>query len=185
MIFFLYFSVGLLFFFEGIYMLNIDGTIQVNESGSAIPSYDNTDIQNFARAWTGFYRQWARSNMEFRENEWNKNRMDPMRVYGPWRDPFPKMDLSNGYIGDKVPLCADLPEKQFLKRGAKYRLLGSSIKPDFHDQPTYYDYSYSHINVRVLQLEDGSVLKSTLMNGGNFPIELTLTSDLVCTLTFI
>lgn len=33
----------------GLYKLNEDGTQQVDSSGSKILSYDNTDIQNFAR----------------------------------------------------------------------------------------------------------------------------------------
>ena len=31
----------------------------------------------------------------------------------------------NGYIGDRVPLCVDLPEKHALRKGAVYKLLGS------------------------------------------------------------
>ena len=160
-------------------MLNIDGTTQVNSEGSPILSYDNTDIQNFARAWTGFSRQESRSNMEFRENEWNKNRMDPMKIYGPWRDPYPKMDLGSGFIGDRVPLCADLPNQQFLKPGATYNLLGSSIKPDMHDQPRYWDWSYSTTDVKIFKLDSGSVLKSVLSAGG-FKPTITLDSELVC-----
>ena len=132
----------------------MDGTVQKNSNGTPIPSYDNTDIQNFARAWTGFSRQNPRSNMEFWENEWNKNRMDIMKLTGPWRDPFPKMDLGDGFIGDKVPLCIDLPDKQFLKVGASYRLLGSGIKPDVHDQPEYWDWSYKlEQDIRIFKLE--------------------------------
>lgn len=48
----------------GIYELNIDGTRKLDSSGSPILAYDNTDIQNFARAWTGFIRQPRRSNIE-------------------------------------------------------------------------------------------------------------------------
>jgi hypothetical protein len=53
-------------------------------------------------------------------------------------DEFSKMDLDGNYIGDRVPLCADLPEYQFLKKGAKYRLLGSSVTPLLHHQPTFW-----------------------------------------------
>jgi len=35
------------------------------------------------------------------------------------------MDLFKGFIGDGYPLCVDLPDKQFLRIGATYRLLGN------------------------------------------------------------
>jgi hypothetical protein len=35
------------------------------------------------------------------------------------------MDLFKGFIGDRYPLCVDLPDKQFLRIGATYRLLGN------------------------------------------------------------
>jgi len=35
------------------------------------------------------------------------------------------------YVGDGYPLCADLPEQQFLKKGAIYRILGAKSNPDF------------------------------------------------------
>ncbi len=54
--------------------------------------------------------------------------MDPMRrIEAQGRDRLPKTDtLVGGYIGDRYPLCVDLPERGFLKIGATYRFLGSS-----------------------------------------------------------
>lgn len=43
-----------------------------------------------------------------------------------WRDWFPKRGLEGKFIGDRYPLCEDLPPKAFLRFGAKYRLLGGS-----------------------------------------------------------
>ena len=37
-----------------------------------------------------------------------------------------KIDLDDGYVGDKYPLCVDQPKYHFLKRGARYRLLGGA-----------------------------------------------------------
>jgi len=48
-----------------------------------------------------------------------------MEINVNWRDHFPKSDLTNGYIGDKVPLCVDLPQKHALRKGAVFKLLGS------------------------------------------------------------
>ena len=69
----------------GLYMLNIDGTKKLDSSGSPILSYDNTDIQNFARAWTGLIRSPGRSNFEMKWWDWD-NRMDPMDVRGEERN---------------------------------------------------------------------------------------------------
>ncbi len=65
----------------GLYQLNVDGTNKLDGSGNPILSYDNTDIQNFARAWTGFTRSRSRANIEL---EWwdDLNRLDPMTLRG-------------------------------------------------------------------------------------------------------
>lgn len=109
----------------GLDMLNMDGTSQLDEDGNPIPTYENSDIQSFARAWTGFQRQARRGNVEARVH-----RVEPMNINGRWRDVFPKTDLYGGYIGDGFPLCVDLPPKHFLRRGATYRLLGSKASPE-------------------------------------------------------
>ena len=154
-------------------MLNIDGTHQLEDEGSPIPTYDNLDIQNFARAWTGFTRQEMRSNFEALETEW-LNRMDPMKIEAQWRDPFPKMDLHLGFVGDKQPLCIELPDKQFLRIGAKYRLLGSSKRPDLQEQPS----SWNVHSVKVTTLDSNSQLRSAL---SGLQSEITLTANLICT----
>ena len=77
------------------------------------------------------------------------NRIDPMKIDEKWRDPFPKMGLDRKYIGDGFPLCADLPSKHFLAKGATYRLLGKSPMPEMHIDPPEW-------------LTDKSVLRLTL-----------------------
>ena len=67
----------------GIHELNIDGTLKVDDSGSPIQTYDNTDIQNFARAWTGFLRHGKRFNVEIEHFD-RDNRMDPMKTRGEY-----------------------------------------------------------------------------------------------------
>ncbi len=66
----------------GIYMLDIDGSV-ITVNGTAVPTYDNSDIQTFARAWTGFRRQYYRSNFEGYQRA--PNRIDPMPIEGPRR----------------------------------------------------------------------------------------------------
>jgi uncharacterized protein (DUF1501 family)/uncharacterized protein (DUF1800 family) len=164
----------------GLYQLNIDGTKKVDNSGSPIFSYDNTDIQNFARAWTGFTRERNRANIE--SGWWDDtNRIDPLRVIGVHRDPFPKMDLHGGYIGDKTPLCVDLPSQHFLKKGATYRLLGSTPQPQFHDYGHYWHYWVDWFDPReegVLVLDSASQLRTKLATKD---IIVTLSTSLQCT----
>jgi uncharacterized protein (DUF1800 family) len=38
----------------GLSQLNVDGTLQLDASGNAIPTYDQTTIQNFAKVYTGW-----------------------------------------------------------------------------------------------------------------------------------
>ena len=37
----------------GLNVLRDDGTLEVDSAGNAIQTYDNNDIMNFARVWTG------------------------------------------------------------------------------------------------------------------------------------
>jgi hypothetical protein len=118
----------------GINKLRADGRPVLDDNGDFKQTYDNSDIQTFARAWTGFYLQNRRGNYEgFR---WTTNKIDPLRVNGLWRDPFPKMDLNSDFIGDAYPLCVDFPSKQFLRKGATYRLLGSFPLPTEQYEPS-------------------------------------------------
>ena len=91
--------------------------------------------------------------------EGGSNRLDPMRINAEWRDRFPKTDTTGGYIGDTYPLCNDLPSKSFLKKGAKYRLLGSSSLPELTNDPT--EFSTESETVRIV-LGEASTLRSLL-----------------------
>lgn len=165
----------------GVHRLNMDGTRLLDERGLPIPTYDNSDIQNFARAWTGFRRQNRRSNIE--TYFWDPNRFDPMRVVGPWRDFSPKKGLDGTYIGDTYPLCVDEPDKAFLRKGAKYRLLGSSDTSILHHQNEWY-WFHSGRNFKLLDLPQESALFSKLCNGlpgsCNYQAIVTLDSNIGC-----
>jgi len=174
-------------FTMGVYSLNIDGTpILDADTGLPIPTYDNTDIQTFARAWTGFQQQEQRGNIELWE--WEPNRIDPLRINPRWRDVFPKQNLYNGFIGDSYPLCSDLPEQQFLKTGAQYILLGSSSFPEFQsgDEDWWLDDQYSIDNLVRLALDPSSNLYGALCDsatpGGEcrFKAVVTLDENLQC-----
>jgi uncharacterized protein (DUF1800 family) len=66
----------------GVHKLHVDGTLVLASNGDPILTYDNSDIQNFARAWTGFTHSPQRGNIEGRETD--PNRIDPMRIQGQW-----------------------------------------------------------------------------------------------------
>lgn len=170
------FSIGLL-------KLNIDGTLVLDSDGQPIQTYSAEDIQTFARGWTGFDHAFRRSNVE--AYYWDPgNRIDPMILRGEWRDHSPKLDLSGGYIGDRYPLCADLPEKHFLRRGASYRLLGSSKYTLMHNQNDWWFTSEKLMT--GLELDVSSELYDKLCNaaveGGpcNFLPTVTLDTNLGC-----
>lgn len=167
----------------------MDGTLIVDEFGAPIATYDNSDIQNFARAWTGFSRQKGRSNTEPLRND--PNRFDPMSVTGIWRDFSPKTGLlQDTYIGDNYPLCVDEPEKAFLKKGAKYRLIASSDTTVMHNQHWWWLFENDTGNVKrdvtYTTLSPTSMLFAKLCGGGgvpgtcNFPPVVTLDENLDC-----
>jgi len=89
------------------------------------------------------------------------------------RDWFPKIDLLGGYIGDKFPLCEDLPSRPFLKKGAKYRLLGGDPKPLWYYEPNSW-YTKEGVNqwqegkdIRRLTLDPNSALYTKLCSPKN------------------
>lgn len=66
----------------GVYKLNKDGTLMLDSSGNTMSTYDNSDIQTFARAWTGFDGNPRRANLEAGDRK--QNRIDPMLIKGQW-----------------------------------------------------------------------------------------------------
>jgi hypothetical protein len=116
----------------GMYKLKNDGRRILDSNGNPVRAYTNDDIVEYARVWTGFEARALRGNIE---NVYITNNVDPMRINMEYRDVFPKMGLDRKYIGDGVPLCADLPAKHFLKKGATYRLLGRSPAPLLMSDP--------------------------------------------------
>eukprot|EP00804_Cyclotella_cryptica_P009369 CCRYP_018076-RB/>CCRYP_018076-RB protein AED:0.03 eAED:0.03 QI:374/1/1/1/0.94/0.9/20/617/4181 len=167
-------------FSTGLYALNIDGTPKLDDNGEPILVYTNDEIMSFARIWTGFDYQPARGNVE--DSSWSGNRHDPLRIQASWRDKFPKSNLLGGYIGDGYPLCVDLPSKMFLRRGAVYRLLGTSSLPELMED----DWNFkTDPTIKKFTLDPASQLKATLCNPGSngscqFSNSVTLESNLIC-----
>ena len=66
----------------GLVKLNDDGTPALDSSGNTIGTYNNDEIQEYARVWTGFRRQNQRGNVE--ERGINMNTIDPMSIHLKW-----------------------------------------------------------------------------------------------------
>ena len=93
----------------GLHELNDDGTEKRDKFGRVIRTYTNEDIMSNARLFTGWDYTSRRGNTEvlFRSQ---KSRMEPMRPKINKHDYFPKSSVAGGWIGDRYPLCADLPK---------------------------------------------------------------------------
>jgi hypothetical protein len=121
-----------------------------------------------ARVWTGFNgRTSDRGNIE------NTILFDLLAMNAKEHDSFPKQGLDGFHIGDEFPLCQSLPKLAFLKKGAKYRFLGSSNNPVMNDKSSNLD------------LALGSALYNELCNKGSdgkcrFKSVVYLKSDLTC-----
>ena len=125
----------------GLVKLNMDGTSQLDRWGKEINTYDTSDILTFARAWTGFFYSFRRSNMQDIDHS-GHTRVDFMEIPRGGegsRDWNPKRSLTNGYIGDRYPLCVDMPEQAFLKIGAKFRYLGNTSSPELQSDESSWE----------------------------------------------
>ena len=117
----------------GLIQLNGNGSYIVDPlSGEPLETYDTSNIKEFAKCWTAFDRRPMRTNIQ-NEGHGRGNRIDPMELKANGadtkRDLYPKMDLLSAYLGDQYPLCADLPPRHFLSKGARWSYLGSSPTP--------------------------------------------------------
>ena len=124
------------------------------------------------QVFTSFYPSVRRGNYEDLDNGSNGNSyLDPLQITSTRRssdnrDWFPKIVPTGGYLGDQVPLCDDLPSKPFLRKGAKYRLLGGSSRPLWHYEVDEWDQDKE---VRRMTLDSSSDLYNELCKPQNPP----------------
>jgi uncharacterized protein (DUF1800 family) len=78
----------------GLFQLNPDGTLKLDGTGRPIPTYDNDDITEFAKIFTGL--SFASPNRDFRRGTavWT----EPMRMYDEFHEPGPKHLLRGKYV---------------------------------------------------------------------------------------
>ena len=110
----------------GLYRLNENGTRITDDDGLELETYSTTDIENFAKVWTGLKRRSVRSNIELQVP--SINNIDPLKINRSYRDHTPKTDLSGGYLGDTVQVCSEMAPRSFLRMGATYKFMGRNHK---------------------------------------------------------
>ena len=147
----------------GLVKLRDDGTVINDAHGKPIPTYDTQHMMAFSRAWTGFGPAASRDNLGLSAS----TLVDPMVItnmgstgYEAYRDLFPKVDLNDGHLGDRYPLCSDLPRRSFLRAGARYSYLGRSPYPKMQ---------FARWTSPALLLRNTSALYRTLCNPANPP----------------
>ena len=81
-------------FSVGLFELNLDGTLQFDSDGKPIPTYDNDDITEFAKIFTGL--SFASPVPDFRQGDpvWTR----PMRMYESYHEPGSKLLLRGGFV---------------------------------------------------------------------------------------
>jgi len=92
----------------GLYELNIDGTRKLDTAGNFIPTYDNDDIREFAKVFTGMTFD---DNFLFGQDPLSHaSFLMPMKMVDYWHEPGPKYLLNGDTIPDRNPVdgVADL-----------------------------------------------------------------------------
>eukprot|EP00934_Nitzschia_sp_Nitz4_P009264 Nitzschia sp. Nitz4//scaffold316_size20630//7257//13186//NITZ4_008656-RA/size20630-snap-gene-0.2-mRNA-1//1//CDS//3329547514//9254//frame0 len=159
----------------GLYHLNQDGTLVLDNSGNTVETYTNDQIAEYAKVYTGFVRQRDRGNIERA-----RNLVDPMDFRENVKDFFPKLGINNQYVGDGYPLCSDIPHQHFLTVGATFHLLGSSSEPRLRSKV----YTWKYADPKRISLEATSELAKALCGGSttscNPAATTTLNAEVKC-----
>jgi uncharacterized protein (DUF1800 family) len=90
----------------GLYELNNDGSIQYDTNGDPIPTYDNDDIYEFSKVFTGL--TWGdRTNFGSKYPRDDTSYIIPMHVLNTEHEPGPKNLLNGFQIPDRNPVDGD------------------------------------------------------------------------------
>jgi uncharacterized protein (DUF1800 family) len=79
----------------GLWMLNPDGSLILDDNGEPIPTYDNDDIVEFAKIFTGMRKRAKRTNLD---HLYTSNYIDPMYIQASWHDFSEKVLLDGSVI---------------------------------------------------------------------------------------
>ena len=78
----------------GLFLLEPDGSEVVDGSGAAIPTYDNDDIPEFAKIFTGLSYDSPERDFRGGQPVWTR----PMRMYDEYHEPGPKYLLRGAFV---------------------------------------------------------------------------------------
>lgn len=81
----------------GLFELNMDGTEKLDLNGEPIPTYDNEDIKEFAKVFTGLGDGGANGQFGVPPNPFFTDFTVPMQMFEFWHEPGPKF-LLNGFV---------------------------------------------------------------------------------------
>ena len=95
----------------GLYELNLDGTRKLDANGDFIPTYDNNDIKQFARVFTGLGMSALKPNVDWTDEPYfglgiyGGDMSFPMQMYPEFHETGTK-ELLNGYVipADQDPM---------------------------------------------------------------------------------
>lgn len=163
----------------GLVPLALDGS-QVATDPSSATTYTNDDVSEYARLWTGLVRQRRRGNIEDSVQK-GRNQIDPMRINMQVKDIFPKMGLQRQYVGDGIARCVDLPPRHHLRKGATYRLLGTTPSPRLLHQPASWMHDHTVDRIRLPQSSLRAALCQADANSKcTYPTIVVLPNNLQC-----
>jgi uncharacterized protein (DUF1800 family) len=122
----------------GLFRLRPDGSFQLDGSGRAIPTYDNDDITEFAKIFTGLAFDGPDHDFHQGQEQWTS----PMRMYAQYHEPGPKRLLRGKYVPAGQPAMQDIEDAidnlfehpnvgPFVARRLIQRLASSNPSPGF------------------------------------------------------
>jgi uncharacterized protein (DUF1800 family) len=122
----------------GLFLLHPDGSFVVDGSGAPIPTYDNDDITEFAKIFTGLSYDSPERDFRGGQAEWTR----PMRMYHEYHEPGPKYLLRGMYvpagqtglqdINDAIDNLFNHPSvAPFVARRLVQRLVTSNPSPEY------------------------------------------------------
>ena len=126
----------------GLNELNNDGTIKRDANGDPIPTYDNDDIEEFAKVFTGL--TWGDAFLFGQKAMSRISYTVPMVMINAWHEPGPKQLLNGVNIPDRRPVngLADIKDAldnlfnhpnvgPFLAKRLIQRMVKSNPSPDY------------------------------------------------------
>ncbi|MFK7889118.1 MAG: DUF1800 family protein [Gammaproteobacteria bacterium] len=82
----------------GVQMLNLDGTAQLDDNGDPIPTYTQSDIEEFARVYTG----WNYPGIDWGAWEGLSDKRQPMEAWEQYHDDDPKVLFGTPVAGGQT-----------------------------------------------------------------------------------